>query len=121
MVALGTGTGNKKVAESLLSTAAQVKSKLVCNFCHSIKSYSLDLQVESLTPQLINAGRIGMVYQDNKSAHEHFDNLQRQFGENLQRLRGLCDIATDSRAFIEQSYKAMENHTGMFLDFILLS
>lgn len=77
--------------------------------------------MESLTPQLINAGRIGMVYQDNKSAHEHFDNLQRQFGENLQRLRGLCDIATDSRAFIEQSYKAMENHTGMFLDFILLS
>ena len=61
-----------------------------------------------------------MVYPDNKSADEHFENLRKQFAENLQRLRGLCDVATDSNAFVEQSYKAMEKHAGMFyFDFML--
>ena len=55
-----------------------------------------------------------MVYPDNKSADEHFENLRKQYAENLQRLRGLCDVATDSNAFVEQSYKAMEKHAGMF-------
>ncbi len=72
----------------------------------------LQKQVESLTPQLINAGRIRMVYPDNKSADEHFENLRSQLSENLHRLRGLCDVATDSKAFVAQSYKAMEKHAG---------
>ena len=63
-----------------------------------------------------------MVYPDNKSADEHFENLRKQYAENLQRLRGLCDVATDSNAFVEQSYKAMEKHAGMFyLNFMLYS
>ena len=35
-------------------------------------------QIESLTPQLVNAGRIRMVYPENKAADEHFENLRRQ-------------------------------------------
>lgn len=65
-----------------------------------------------MTPQLINAGRIRMVYPDNKSADEHFENLRNQFAENLHRIRGLSDVATDSKAFVAQSYKAMEKHAG---------
>ena len=53
-----------------------------------------------------------MVYPDNKSADEHFENLKNQFSDNLHRLRGLCDVATDSKAFVAQSFKAMEKHAG---------
>ena len=35
--------------------------------------------MESLTPQLMNAGRIRMVYPENKAADEHFENLRRQY------------------------------------------
>eukprot|EP00095_Tigriopus_kingsejongensis_P010849 maker-scaffold1333_size47127-snap-gene-0.11 protein:Tk10849 transcript:maker-scaffold1333_size47127-snap-gene-0.11-mRNA-1 annotation:"vinculin-like isoform 1" len=90
MVAVGTNSGNKKVAEALLA-------------------YSV--QVESLTPQLVNAGRIRMVYPDNKAADEHFENLRHQYAEAVQRVRGLCDEATDSLSFIEQSLAAMEDRT----------
>ena len=53
-----------------------------------------------------------MVYPDNKSADEHFENLKNQFSDNLHRLRGLCDVATDSKVFVAQSFKAMEKHAG---------
>ena len=80
-------------------------------------------EVESLTPQLINAGRIRMVYPDNKSADEHFENLRKQYAENLQRLRGLCDVATDSKAFVAQSFIAMEKHSGkpLFIEICTVS
>ena len=58
-------------------------------------------------PQLINAGRIRMVYPENKAADDHFENLRSQFAESVQRVRGLCDVATDSQAFIGQSLAAM--------------
>ena len=44
--------------------------------------------MESLTPQLINAGRIRMVYPENKAADDHFENLRSQFAEGVQRVRG---------------------------------
>ena len=91
MVAMGSGTGNKKAAESLLATASQI---------------------ESLAPQLINAGRIRMVYPENKAADEHFENLRSQYAETLQRGRILCDDATDSKAFIKRSLLRMQEHTG---------
>jgi hypothetical protein len=61
-----------------------------------------------------------MVYPDNKSADEHFENLRKQYAENLQRLRGLCDVATDSNAFVAQSYKAMEKHAGELISKFIL-
>nr|XP_040564070.1 vinculin-like isoform X9 [Lepeophtheirus salmonis] len=87
MVALGNDSGNKKLAEGLLAAASQV---------------------ESLTPQLINAGRICMVYPENAAAKEHFENLRKQYIETNDRARALCDDAVDSRDFVAKSLSAME-------------
>merc|ERR1719422_1608923 len=91
LVATGNTSGNKKLAEALLAAAGQV---------------------DSLTPQLVNAGRIRMVYPENKAADEHFENLRRQYAETVALTRQLADEATDSARFVGQSAAAMEEHTG---------
>ncbi|CAL1679586.1 unnamed protein product [Lasius platythorax] len=90
MVAAGGSGGNKKLAEALAASASQV---------------------ESLTPQLINAGRIRMTYPDSKAADEHFENLRQQYAETMQRARALCDEATDSGDFIRTSEEQMQKHS----------
>ncbi|PSN46699.1 Vinculin [Blattella germanica] len=82
MVAAGGSSGNKKLAEALLSSASQV---------------------ESLTPQLVSAGRIRMNYPESKAADEHFQNLVAQYSDSVQHVRALCDEATDSADFIKMS------------------
>ncbi|XP_014478434.1 PREDICTED: vinculin isoform X5 [Dinoponera quadriceps] len=89
MVAAGGSGGNKKLAEALATSASQV---------------------ESLTPQLVNAGRIRMTYPDSKAADEHFENLRQQYAETMQRARALCDEATDSGDFIRTSEEQMQKH-----------
>ena len=89
MVAVGTGNANKKVAEAILAVSGQI---------------------ESMTPQLINAGRIRMVYPENKAADEHFNNLKSQYSELLHQGRAWLDEVTDSKAFISRSLKAMQDH-----------
>lgn len=91
MVAAGGSNGNKKLSEALLSSASQV---------------------ESLTPQLVNAGRIRMTYPTNKAADEHFENLRRQYADAVGRTRQLCDEAIDSAAFIQQSEELMRRCTA---------
>ncbi|XP_012345181.1 vinculin isoform X9 [Apis florea] len=90
MVAAGGSGGNKKLAEALTTSASQV---------------------ESLTPQLINAGRIRMTYPDSKAADEHFENLRQQYADTMQRVRALCDEATDSGDFIRTSEEQMQKHS----------
>ncbi|TGZ53712.1 Vinculin [Temnothorax longispinosus] len=90
MVAAGGSGGNKKLAEALAASASQV---------------------ESLTPQLINAGRIRMTYPDSKAADEHFENLRQQYAETMQRARALCDEATNSGDFIRTSEEQMQKHS----------
>ncbi|KYM81736.1 Vinculin, partial [Atta colombica] len=90
MVAAGGSGGNKKLAEALSASASQV---------------------ESLTPQLINAGRIRMTYPDSKAADEHFENLRQQYAEIMQRARALCDEATNSGDFIKISEEQMQKHS----------
>ncbi|KAK2722874.1 hypothetical protein QYM36_003163, partial [Artemia franciscana] len=97
LVAAGGSNGNKKLAESLIGVAAQV---------------------ESLTPQLVSAGRIRMTYPEQKAADEHFENLRRQYAECLHRLRGLCDEATDVAAFMKQSEEAIKAQSNMCEDSI---
>ena len=67
--------------------------------------------MESLIPQLIHAGRIKMVYLDNKAADDHFENLRNQYSDAIQRVRALCDVATDSKAFVQRSLEAMQEAT----------
>lgn len=82
--------GNKKLAEALLTSASQV---------------------ESLTPQLVNAGRIRMSYPESKAADVHFENLRQQYAETMQRARALCDEATDSADFVRTSEEQMQKHS----------
>lgn len=91
MVAAGGSNGNKKLSEALNTSAGQV---------------------ESLTPQLVNAGRIRMTYPANKAADEHFENLRRQYADAIARTRQLCDEAIDSAAFIQQSEELMRRCTA---------
>lgn len=93
-VALG-GASNKKLAEALLSSAAQV---------------------ESLTPQLVNAGRIRMTYPDNKAADEHFENLHKQYSESMMHMRNLADEATDTASFVKVTEDMILRHTEMCED-----
>lgn len=93
-VALG-GASNKKLAEALLASAAQV---------------------ESLTPQLVNAGRIRMTYPDNKAADEHFENLHRQYSESIMHMRNLADEATDTASFVKVTEDTILRHTEMCED-----
>ncbi|KAK8756210.1 vinculin isoform X6 [Amblyomma americanum] len=93
-VALG-GASNKKLAEALLSSAAQV---------------------ESLTPQLVNAGRIRMTYPDNKAADEHFENLHRQYSESMMHMRNLADEATDTASFVKVTEDMILKHTELCED-----
>ncbi|XP_026474061.1 vinculin isoform X4 [Ctenocephalides felis] len=90
MVAAGGSSGNKKIAEALLSAASQV---------------------DSLTPQLISAGRIRMNYPDSKAAEEHLNNLRQQYADTIIKVRNLCDQATDPADFIKTSEEQMQKHT----------
>ena len=84
MVAAGGSGGNKKLAEALLNSANQL---------------------DSLTPQLVNAGRIRMNYPDNRAAEEHFDNLRNQYGHTIGNMRNMCDEAVDAAHFVKISGK----------------
>ncbi|XP_043476046.1 vinculin isoform X5 [Leptopilina heterotoma] len=97
MVAAGGSGGNKKLAEALNASASQI---------------------ESLTPQLVNAGRIRMTYPESKAADEHFENLRQQYADTIQRVRALCDEATDSGDFIRASEEQMQKHSFLCEDAI---
>ncbi|XP_055612163.1 vinculin [Uranotaenia lowii] len=97
MVAAGGSGGNKKLAEVLLASASQV---------------------DSLTPQLISAGRIRMNYPTSKAAEEHLNNLKQQYADTILRMRTLCDQATDPLDFIEASEKQMQKHSFLCDDAI---
>ncbi|XP_018910673.1 vinculin isoform X3 [Bemisia tabaci] len=97
MVAAGGSGGNKKLAEALVNSAGQV---------------------ESLTPQLVNAGRIRLNYPESKAADEHFNNLRNQYADQVAKLHALCDEATDSAHFIKISEEQMRKHTVLCEDAI---
>lgn len=82
MVAAGGSGGNKKLAEALVNSANQL---------------------DSLTPQLVNAGRIRMNYPHNPAADKHFENLRTQYADTIGKMRNLCDEATDSAHFVKIS------------------
>lgn len=90
MVAAGGSGGNKRIAEELLGSASQI---------------------DSLTPQLISAGRIRMNYPASKAADEHLNNLKQQYADTILRMRTLCDQATDPAEFIKASEEQMQKYT----------
>ncbi|XP_043196752.1 vinculin-like isoform X6 [Amphibalanus amphitrite] len=89
MVATAGASGNKKLSEALQSSATEV---------------------ESLHPQLVNAGSIRLQYPENKAADEHFENLRRQYAETISRVRDLSDEAIDAAQFVRQSEELIKQH-----------
>lgn len=83
---------NKRLAQGLMSSANQV---------------------ESLCPQLVNAGRIRLTHPENKAADEHFENLRGQYADTVQKMRGLVDDAIDKAAFMKASEEAIRKHTAL--------
>ena len=59
--------------------------------------------MESLHPQLVNAGSIRLQYPENRAADEHFENLRKQYAESISRVRDLSDEAIDAAQFVRQS------------------
>ncbi|XP_014662194.1 PREDICTED: vinculin-like isoform X1 [Priapulus caudatus] len=91
MVAAAGGCRDKKTVEALNQAARQVSD---------------------LTPQLINAGRIRLMYPANKSADEHFEMLRKQYADSLTQMRNLVDIAIDTPAFIKATEDTILRHTA---------
>lgn len=85
------------------STARNVASGLATNKRLAEGLQSLANNVESLTPQLISAGRIRFNNPDDRSLDEHFENLKTQYQDNLEKLRSMVDEAVDSSNFVSSS------------------
>lgn len=97
MVAAGGSSGNKKIAEILLASASQV---------------------DSLTPQLVSAGRIRMNYPESTAAEDHLNNLKQQYADTVLRMRTVCDQATNPADFIKTSEDHMQVHVKLCEDAI---
>ncbi len=93
----------KAFAASLSKTANVVAFARARDGHRSRALRHLSSQVQTLTPQLINAGTIRMNYPENRAAEENFENLCRQFAEDVQSIRDLCDECVDTRIFLQQT------------------
>ncbi|GMT24205.1 hypothetical protein PFISCL1PPCAC_15502 [Pristionchus fissidentatus] len=87
---------NKKIVESILDTAEKV---------------------DSLTPQMVNAGKIRL-HNETETVDQHFDNLHRQYSDALHRLRSHVDEAIDTHEFVRASENAMRRYTSKCEDSI---
>ena len=76
---------------------------LVCVFLLLLLLSSAPLQVQNLTPQLVNAGTIKMTYPENKAADENFENLRKQYAAGVQTIRDFCDESIDIATFLRQT------------------
>ncbi|KAI7693994.1 Vinculin [Sarcoptes scabiei] len=100
-------------SQRVARTARNVGSGLAKNkrLAEGLINYSN--QIESLTPQLISAGRIRLAHPNNKSADEHFDNLRAQYQDNLEKLQSMVDEAVDSVSFINASEDAILKYSAL--------
>ncbi|OQV21327.1 Vinculin [Hypsibius exemplaris] len=98
MVAAGGSNQNKRAVEALQNAANHI---------------------ESLTPQLVNAGKIRMEYPTNKAADEHFENLRKQFADGMNNMRNLVDDQLDSAGHLKCIEDAMRRHGKLCEDAIV--
>ncbi|GAU87367.1 hypothetical protein RvY_00232-2 [Ramazzottius varieornatus] len=98
MVAAGGSNQNKRAVEGLVNAANHI---------------------ESLTPQLVNAGKIRMEYPTNKAADEHFENLRKQFQDGMNNMRNLVDDQLDGAGHLKAIEEAMRRHGRLCDDAIV--
>ncbi|KAL4706658.1 hypothetical protein ACJJTC_005043 [Scirpophaga incertulas] len=72
--------------------------------------------VEKLSPQLIAAGKIRLLYPESKVAEEHFNNLRGQYSDAVLRVRDLCDQAVAPLDFVRTAGELMQKHTYLCED-----
>lgn len=94
-------------------TARNVATGLAPNKRLAEGIINLSNDVESMTPQLISAGRIRFTHPDNKSADEHFENLKSQYQDNIEKLRSMVDESVDSVNFVNSSEDAILKYTTL--------
>ncbi|XP_064603659.1 vinculin-like isoform X6 [Liolophura sinensis] len=90
MVATSGGCRNKKTVEAIFNSTKQVND---------------------LTPQVVNAAKIVLMNPNNQATMEHFELLKKQWMDNIERLRGLVDEATDTAAFIKAAEEGILRDT----------
>ena len=94
-------------------TARHVSSNCAQNKRLAETISSVANQMESQTPQLINAGQIRFNHAENQSAHENFIHMRDQYESVIIKLRNLIDEAMDSAAFVRASERAIRRHTQL--------
>ncbi|KAL5287236.1 VCL family protein [Megaselia abdita] len=97
MVAASASGGNKRIAEALLASAAHI---------------------DSLTPQLISAGKIRVKCPWMGPAEDHLLNLKKQYADTILRMRSLCEQAIDISDFIKASEEQMKKYAFLCEDAI---
>ncbi|XP_063834865.1 vinculin [Ostrinia nubilalis] len=102
----------RAAAAAAMVAAGDHSKRLADQLQHSAR------QVEKLSPQLIAAGKIRLLYPDSKVAEEHFNNLKGQYAEAVLRVRDLCDQAVDPLDFVRTAGELMQKHTYLCEDAI---
>ncbi|KAL0859673.1 hypothetical protein ABMA27_010792 [Loxostege sticticalis] len=102
----------KAAAAANMVAAGDHSKRLADQLAHNAQ------QVEKLSPQLIAAGKIRLLYPESKVAEEHFNNLKGQYAEAVLRVRDLCDQAVDPLDFVRTAGELMQKHTYLCEDAI---
>ncbi|VDM60306.1 unnamed protein product [Angiostrongylus costaricensis] len=105
-------SGNMTSTARLVATCGPCKSK---NTIEAIIDTAE--KVDQMTPQLVNAGKIRL-HNQTDAAEQHFENLHRQYGDALHRLRSHVDDAIDTHEFVRASETAMRRYTNRCEDAI---
>ena len=74
------------------------------NFSWSLYLCSIG-KVDDLIPHVVKAARIVLTNPSNQVSVEHFELLKKQWTDNMEKLRGLVDEATDTADFIRANGK----------------
>ncbi|XP_037294811.1 vinculin isoform X2 [Manduca sexta] len=110
--ALQTFSARAAAAAALVAAGAGHHKRLADQLLHYGE------QVDKLSPQLIAAGKIRLLYPESKVAEEHFNNLKSQYADAVLRVRDLCDQAVDPLDFVRTAGELMQKHTYLCEDAI---
>ncbi|XP_013395141.1 vinculin [Lingula anatina] len=72
---------------------------------------STSQQINDLTPQVIQAAKVVLLNPQNQAAQENFDLMKKQWTDNMEKLRGLVDEATDTVALIKAAEEGILRDT----------
>ncbi|XP_053618878.1 vinculin isoform X2 [Plodia interpunctella] len=110
--ALAAFSARAAAAAHLVAAANGNNKRLADQLTHQAR------EVEKLSPQLIAAGKIRLLYPESKVSEEHFSNLRAQYSAAARSARDLCDQAVDPLDFVRTAGELMQKHTYLCEDAI---